>query len=215
MSTSKTRPSLALGKSFTLLSTLLIPVCVAINIVGFQIAQLLRLPIFLDAIGTVLAGAVGGPWIGLVVGGVTNAINGIFNPVYFVFAPVSMIMGLVAGLLSWRGMFGKVWHIPVVALIMSVVSTVAAGLIRAFVFGGVTGQAGSVFVAGLMAAGNDLIVSVFSVAFVQEISDKSLTVILVWFLVRQMPARYLSKFEFGRLYATRRPTKRSAAAVAE
>ncbi|KGT72790.1 histidine kinase, partial [Bradyrhizobium japonicum] len=34
-------------KDFTLMAILLIPVCVAINMVGFQVAQLLRLPIFL------------------------------------------------------------------------------------------------------------------------------------------------------------------------
>ena len=46
----------------------LIPVCIAINLVGGQLAIMLKLPVFLDAIGTIIAGALCGPVPGMMVG---------------------------------------------------------------------------------------------------------------------------------------------------
>lgn len=43
----------SLKEDFSLMSTLLIPVAVAINFTGSFIASSLKLPLFLDAIGTV------------------------------------------------------------------------------------------------------------------------------------------------------------------
>ena len=41
----------------------LIPVAIAINIAIGQIVVLLKLPVFLDSIGTVLVAALCGPWL--------------------------------------------------------------------------------------------------------------------------------------------------------
>lgn len=85
---------------FSLIAILLIPVSIAINIVGFQIAQMLRLPIFLDTIGTILIGLLAGPWVAAITGLLTNLINGIFNPVYLAYIPTAMVIGIAAGYLS-------------------------------------------------------------------------------------------------------------------
>jgi energy-coupling factor transport system substrate-specific component len=53
---------------FTLISVLLIPVAVAINFVGGQLAMALKLPIYLDSIGTMLVGLIAGPWVGAATG---------------------------------------------------------------------------------------------------------------------------------------------------
>ena len=55
----------------TLIVTL-IPVCVALNIVGGYIASALRLPVYLDMIGTAISAIVLGPWWGALVGVLTN-----------------------------------------------------------------------------------------------------------------------------------------------
>jgi energy-coupling factor transport system substrate-specific component len=58
----------------------LVPVCIAINLVGGQLAILLKLPVYLDAIGTFVSGALCEPIAGLVVGLLTNLINAISLP---------------------------------------------------------------------------------------------------------------------------------------
>lgn len=201
-------------KDFTLIATLLIPVAVAINIVGFQLCQLLRLPIFLDSIGTILAGAVAGPWVGATVGLLTNAINGIFNPVYFAYAPTSIVVGIAAGLLARRGYFTRLWKLIVSGITILLLATIFSGTITAIVFGGATGGTGSIITGTLLAAGNNIITAVFSVQVFQEIADKMISVFVVWGVIKGMSARYLSKLKYGEIYTTPRKTaerERSAA----
>ena len=52
----------------------LIPLAIAINIAVGQIVQTLKLPLYLDSIGTVLVGALLGPWMGLLTGALANVI---------------------------------------------------------------------------------------------------------------------------------------------
>ena len=53
----------------------LVALAVGINIVGGQIALFMKLPVYLDSIGTILTGAVLGPWFGML----PNLISGIFG----------------------------------------------------------------------------------------------------------------------------------------
>ena len=73
--------------------------CGVINILGGTIALLLRLPVYLDSIGTVLAAALFGPAAGLVPGLISGLISGMTSDVYaFYYIPVQLVIGLVAGL---------------------------------------------------------------------------------------------------------------------
>jgi energy-coupling factor transport system substrate-specific component len=85
----------------------LIPLAIAINIAGGQLVKALRLPIYLDSIGTVLAGALLGPWVGLLTGALSNIIwTGIGLDQYaLTFAPVAAIIGLLAGFAGRLGAF--------------------------------------------------------------------------------------------------------------
>lgn len=78
----------------------LVAMAVVINIVGGQIALMLRLPVYLDSIGTILTGAALGPWFGML----PNLLSGIFMgmtvDIYSLyFAPVGMITGIMSGIL--------------------------------------------------------------------------------------------------------------------
>ncbi|TAM68544.1 MAG: ECF transporter S component [Microbacteriaceae bacterium] len=195
-------------RDFSLIALLLIPVCIAINIVGFQLTQVLRLPIFLDSIGTILAGAVAGPWVGAVVGLLTNCINGIFNPVYFPFALTSIGVGIAAGLLARKGMFAKIWKLIIASVVIVLVSTIISGIISVFVFGGATGGTGSIFTAALLAAGNNIMTSVFSVQIFSELGDKILSCFIAYFIIKGMPATYLSKMKYGAFYMSSKKKSR-------
>ena len=85
----------------------LVAMAVVINIVGGQIALMLRLPVYLDSIGTILTGAVLGPWFGML----PNLLSGIFMgmtvDIYSLyFAPVGMITGIMSGILLHESPLG-------------------------------------------------------------------------------------------------------------
>lgn len=46
---------------FSLMALVLIPVGVSINVVGYQMSQILKLPVFIDQIGTILVSMITGP----------------------------------------------------------------------------------------------------------------------------------------------------------
>lgn len=85
----------------------LIPLAIAINIIGGQIAKALRLPIYLDSIGTVMSGVLLGPWVGLLTGLLSNTIWTLSGLDTFAiwFAPVAGLIGLVAGFSGRAGFF--------------------------------------------------------------------------------------------------------------
>ena len=89
----------------------LMPVAIAINIAVGAIVVALRLPIYLDSIGTVLVGVVAGPWAGALTGLLANLIWAILpvpggaGPTIAFFAPVAAMIGLMAGFWSGRGAF--------------------------------------------------------------------------------------------------------------
>jgi hypothetical protein len=89
----------------------LIPLAIAINIAIGQIVQTLKLPLYLDSIGTVLVGALLGPWIGLITGALSNVIwtlTGLSNSGPAInFAYVAAIIGMIAGFAGRAGLFQR------------------------------------------------------------------------------------------------------------
>jgi energy-coupling factor transport system substrate-specific component len=77
-----------------------------LNFAGHAIAVTLGLPLFLDSIGTVLAGVIGGPWVGGSVGFISNLVSSnTVDPIAAPYGIVSFAVGFVAGLaryLNWQ-----------------------------------------------------------------------------------------------------------------
>lgn len=185
---------------FSLIAILLIPVSIAINIVGFQIAQMLRLPIFLDTIGTILIGLLAGPWVAAITGLLTNLINGVFNPVYLAYIPTAMVIGVAAGYLSKFKMTQGIVKMVVSGIIITLVVTIVSAPITVLVFGGATGNTSSAITAVFLASGQQIWAAVFSSTIITEFIDKILSVVISALIVKGMSSRYLSKFKYGNLY---------------
>ncbi|MFC4410633.1 ECF transporter S component [Chungangia koreensis] len=188
---------------FNMMAMLLIPIGVAINIVGFTLTNTLRIPIFLDTIGTILVGVIAGPWVGLLTGVVTNLINGIFNPGFIPYAITSAAIGLAAGFLSKGGFFKSIPKVLVSGLIITLIGVIVSAPITVLVFGGASGSSSSIITAAFLASGQEIWTAVFSSSFISEIIDKIVSVLIVFFIVKQMSDRYLSKMNYGYLYMKR------------
>lgn len=84
----------------------LIPVAIVLNIVVGQLAS--GTPVYLDSIGTVLVGALFGPWWGALTGILANVIWSLLgNPVPLAFAYVAGVIGLLAGFAGRLGVFQR------------------------------------------------------------------------------------------------------------
>lgn len=185
---------------FTLIAILLIPVGVAMNVVIGEVVQLLKLPLFLNAIGTIIIGMVAGPWVGLATGGATNLIMGLFNPVSFAFAPVSMSIGFAAGMLSRMGMLKNLKRVIVSAIIITLVTIIVASPIQVLVFGGISGTGSDTLTAVLLASGQQIWTAVITQKLFIESADKIASVLIAFWVVKKMSNRYLSKHNYGEQY---------------
>src|ERR671924_2348482 len=86
---------LNIAKDFNTMTWVLMPVAIAINMAVGQIVATLRLPVFLDSIGTVLVGVLCGPWAGALTGALSNFVIGMLtNPTdWWPWIPVAFFIG--------------------------------------------------------------------------------------------------------------------------
>src|SRR5699024_9250359 len=145
-----------LKHDFTLLALLLIPVGVSLNVVGYQLSQILRLPVFIDMIGTIITSMIAGPWIGLLSGLLGNLVNGMVNPTAIAFSVVSMTVGFISGYLSKWKFYTNILGLLVSFAILTLAAAFSAAIVTVFMFGGVTGTGTDLITATLLATGREL-----------------------------------------------------------
>ena len=99
-------------RQFDTRTIVLIPIAIAINIIlGQTVASVLKVPIYLDSIGTVLVAVLAGPIPGLLTGLLANLIwtyvlpAPLNSPYAAPFAVVAAEIGLVAGVFASAGFF--------------------------------------------------------------------------------------------------------------
>jgi hypothetical protein len=101
-----------LSRQFSTRVIVLMPVAIAINIVlGYTVQTVLKLPIYLDSIGTILVGVLAGPLAGALTGALSNIIwqyaPGIGGGTIGPFAITAAVIGLLAGLWGYLGVYRR------------------------------------------------------------------------------------------------------------
>ena len=182
------------NKKITTYQICLVALAVGVNIVGGQIALFLKLPVYLDSIGTIFAGAVLGPWFGMI----PNILSGIFMgmtvDIYSLyFAPVGIVSGLV-----FQKMSVKKGRIFLAAAVISVPGTIVSALINAVLFGGVTSSGSSILVQMLSKTPLGLTGSIFTVQFLTDYADRCISVFAVSALITAMGGGMVAKLS-GRI----------------
>lgn len=66
-------------RHFSSQALVLIVISIAINMIGGQLASMVKLPIFLDSIGTLISAVLLGPVIGMLTGLLTNLLWGLLT----------------------------------------------------------------------------------------------------------------------------------------
>ena len=184
---------------FSTVTIVLIPVAIAINIAVGQVVFSLKIPVgiaYLDSIGTVLVGVLAGPWAGALTGLLSNLIWGLtgLNVTYAPFAAVGAIIGLLAGLFAEAGWIRQWWKVVLAGAITGIVAALVSAPIAAYVFGGVTGAGTDVLVAAFRQAGLDVLGASAAQGVASDPLDKIITYLVVWLIVRELPARFVARF---------------------
>ncbi|HBM74349.1 MAG TPA: ECF transporter S component [Clostridiaceae bacterium] len=122
-------------------SLVLIPAAVGINYIGKLFAGALKLPLWLDSIGTILAACLAGPIVGAICGAINNIIYGFtLDPVSFIYAVTSIGIGVAAGILAYKGRIKTAVGAILSGLVIALVAAVISTPINIGMYGGQTGN---------------------------------------------------------------------------
>ena len=189
----------------------LIASAIVLNFVGGEVIKLARLPVYGDSVGTMLVGLLAGPAIGAIGGVASNLVLGLRDPNMPFFAPVSLVIGALAGVFAQAGFF-RAWHGPAArrapvrtgaaavfaGLLIGVAAACVATPIAAYVYGGVTGGPTDVLFAVFRSYGLDVWKAVFGQSVVSDPIDKLVTALLALAIVSALPRRTVARFPNGR-----------------
>ena len=172
-------------KKITVFQLCVVAMAVGINMVGGQLALLLRLPIYLDSIGTILFGMLPNLLSGVLMGMTTDIYS-------LYFAPVGMVIGFMNGLVWQRWIWkrpgiagkGRLW---LWALAVAIPGTIVSSVICAAVFGGVTSSGSMVLVQLLAKTPIGMTASIFLVQIVTDYLDRALSMMLVSAFLQVLP----------------------------
>ena len=182
-------------KDFNTMTWVLIPVAIAINVVVGQIVVLLKLPVYLDSIGTVLVAALCGPWAGALTGALSNTIWGLaIDPNALPWWPVAFFIGLVAGFCAKGGLFKSWWKVVVTGFLVALTAATVSTPIAVYIYGGITASGSSFITAYLLQTGQGIISAVLSTNFLVEPVDKITTAMLAFAIVQGLSKRFVARF---------------------
>ena len=186
----------------TTLRLCMIAMAVCINVAGGQLALMLRLPIYLDSIGTILIGAWMGPFYGMLPNMISGVLMGFTTDIYSLyFAPVGMITGFMAGIDASQ-VHGLVFEkqvkklqIIIGALFITIPGTMVSSVINAVLFGGVTSSGSSILVQILSRTPLGLTGSIFAVQIFTDYLDRVISLALVVMVLQMLPFSMKTAFQ--------------------
>ena len=165
----------------------LLAMAVVVNVVGAQIALTFRLPVYLDSVGTIMAGAFLGPVWGMLPNLLSGVILGMTSDIYSLyFAPAGMVTGLMAGL-AWKMHLTDKRRIWLGADLVTLPGTFMSSVICAVVFGGITSSGSTILVQLLARTPIGLTGSVFVVQIVTDYLDRLISMFFVAILLHALP----------------------------
>jgi len=157
--------------------------------VGF-IVQLLKLPIYLDLIGSVLAVVLLGPVYGVVVAVLGIMVLGILTvPTAFAYVGTAVVVTLFAYFFHRFGYLKKWPQTIVFGLLLGVISAVMSAPVTVYLFGGISFVGADAATAFFRATGKTIFNSVFLGGLATDPADKVLLSIICFILIQRLPER--------------------------
>ena len=175
----------------------LIPACIGINYLGKLFATLLKLPLWLDSIGTCIGASLGGPIIGAICGASNNLIYGLTtgDNITLVYALASTGIGIGVGIMARLGCMKS----PFKAFLTSIVGGMCAVCISTplnmIFWGGTTGNVwGDAVFALTQAKGMSTMMGSFLDELIVDVPDKIITLIIVYIILSGLPKKLVQLY---------------------
>jgi energy-coupling factor transport system substrate-specific component len=178
----------------------LVSVGIVLNMAIGTLVHVLKLPVYLDAVGTIIVTLLAGIPAGVITGVFSFLLGGLVtNPVLPWFSGTQAAIAIYCGLLAARGAFSSYTRTALTGVGLGVVAGVVSAPVIVYLFGGITGSGASLIVAFLLASGRSLLQSVLLSGVAAEPVDKLLQCLLATWLLHGVPKTILGQFREGYL----------------
>lgn len=184
---------------FNTATLVLIPAAIGINYLGKLFAGLLKLPLWLDSIGTCLAAVLAGPIVGAICGAANNIIYGLtMDPISTVYALTNIAIGIVVGILSYYGFMKNIKVSIITALITGLAAVVVSTPLNMIFWGGTTGNVwGDALYAWSVASNIPVWIASALDEIVVDVPDKIAVIIIVFLINKSLPKSLITLYQNG------------------
>ncbi len=175
--------------------------CASLNVGIGAIVGIVKLPIYLDSIGTFIAAALGGWIFGAAAGILSLLISSILiTPTALAYVGTAIVISICVSILV-KYKFLK--SIPITILggvFIGIVAAIVSAPITTYFYGGVSLAGTDAATAFFKAMGNNLLESVILGGLATDPIDKLATSIIVFSLLKAIPKRIYHRFPKGKLF---------------
>lgn len=178
----------------------LIPACIGINYLGKLFASVLKLPLWLDSIGTCIGAVLGGPIIGGICGAANNLIYGFTtgDSITLVYALTSLGIGVAVGIMARLGRMKKLSGAVLTACVAGFVAVLISTPLNILFWVGTTGNLwGDAVFAWSQASGLPVALGSFLDEVIVDVPDKLITLLIVFAIIKGLPKKLTSLYEMG------------------
>jgi energy-coupling factor transport system substrate-specific component len=178
-------------------SLALIPLCVAINVVLGSLVHVLKIPIYYDAVGTILATVMVGFFGGTTVGVLSFALMSVLvSPVYIYFCATQVAIAAYTYLVATY-LYGlrTIFRTVISGIGLGILAGVMSAPVIVYVFGGATGSGRDFLTAVIAASGQQILKAVALSGLASEPIDKTIQLLTAVILIRGLPVSLRSMFD--------------------
>ncbi len=165
--------------------------CVALNLIGKSVNEMIGTPLFIDNIGTLLSALLGGYIPCITVGFLTNIIGGFTSEYTAYYCVISVFIAAAAVNFANRKMLTRFPHVIIAVLTFAFLGGVAGGLVTLLINGFSFGEGAAVDFAekinGVLSIG--YIPSNFISCFLIDLADKAIVTAIAVLIYKPLPRR--------------------------
>jgi energy-coupling factor transport system substrate-specific component len=173
----------------------LMTVGVAVNLGMGQVVALLKIPLYLDSLGTVVVAALCGIFPAIITGIISNLLaSALFSPAMMFFIPTMLVIAILAGIFTRGGFFLRWWKSIFAGIIVGISAALVSAPISAYLFGGITLAGTDFIVLYFRATGQELLRAVLYQGLASDPIDKGITFLFAYAILSRMPRNLIMRF---------------------
>ena len=165
-----------------------------LNIVSATVVSFLKLPLYLDSVGTILGTYLLGLKYGIAIAILTNTtLTFIASPTYFSYIGTAVIIAVIVHFLRRINYLKALIPTIIGGVIIGIVAAIVSAPVTAYLYGGVSLSGTDAFIVFFKQIGYNILQSVILGGLATDPVDKVVSSLIAYYILKNLPNNFLSK----------------------